>query len=191
MLPYVTGGPLAGIVEIRTAGHCRNLTMSYDGATLSFGGAVEGGSQDVQWHIASGFTVRNWVWDGTNLRFVTSTKHRNQQAINEWVCKFGIITGYGCGYIIDKNYTKQANSCDNHPCSHYPTWIRVHRDGVDLSTHGDSGGPWFVSNTAYGTMSASLTPEDGQGNEIGPSDALYMAINYLSSAGLGITVLTE
>ena len=59
----------------------------------------------MQWHVASGFTVRNWVWDGTNLRVVTSTKHRNQQAMNEWVCKFGITTEYGCGHIIDKNYT--------------------------------------------------------------------------------------
>ena len=93
----------------------------------------------------------------------------------------GITTGYGCGYIIDKNYTKQANSCETHPCSNYPTWIRVHRDGVDLSTGGDSGGPWFLSNTAYGIMSAEFLG----------TDAIFMAINYVPSSNLGIIVLTE
>lgn len=30
------------------------------------------------------------------------------------------------------------------------TYIRVHKDGDDLSSGGDSGGPWFLSGTAYG-----------------------------------------
>ena len=134
--------------------------------------------------------MRNLAWDGTHNRLVFSTRHRDQQAANQWVCKYGITTGYGCGYIVTMEFLKNSfRTCPD--CIGEATWIRVHRDGVDLSSPGDSGGPFFYGSTAYGIMGSHITPVDAEGNEIGPSDALYMAINYLSSSNLGITVLTE
>ena len=67
------------------------------------------------------------------------------------------------------------------PCSFSATFIRVHNeDGDDLADGGDSGGPWFRGNTAYGIM-RSQAPEG--------ADGVYMAINYISD--LDISVLTE
>lgn len=163
----------SGTKGITTAAHCNN-TLSYNGTNLPFQGAAQGGQYDVQWHTAPGFTVRNLAFDGANYRYVYSTKHRNNQVINEYVCKYGKTTLAGCGYITDKSYNP---GCINGYC-YTSTFIRVHRDGVDLSQPGDSGGPWFSGNTAYGIMKG----------EIG-NDAFYMAINYVTY--LGINVLTN
>lgn len=161
----------SGTKGITTAGHCSN-SKSYNGVNLPFQSGTWWGSYDVQWHTTPGFTVRNLIYDGTYNRYIYSTKHRNNQALNTFVCKYGKATGKTCGFIIDKNYTSS-----NTPSSS-ATWIRVHRDGVNLSSGGDSGGPWFVGNTAYGTQSGGI------GN-----DAFYMAINYIDI--LGLTVLTN
>lgn len=147
----------SGVKGILTAAHCWD-EMSYNGTDLPYNGSAFGGPCDVQWHLAPGFDVRNLAYDGTNNRYIFSTKHRDNQALNEYVCKYGWASGYTCGYIIDKNYNPGGvmNS----------TLIRVHHDGVNLSSGGDSGGPWFNLNTAYGLHVG----------EIG-DDAYYMAIN--------------
>lgn len=60
------------------------------------------------------------------------------------------------------------------------TFIRVHSDTSDLYEGGDSGGPWFVRNYAYGMMTADF--EDSY-------DAIYMALDYIDA--LGLTVMTD
>jgi hypothetical protein len=157
-----------GVKGILTAAHCSNA-MSYDGIDLPFQGSAYGGPCDFQWHTAPGFDVRNLMYDGTNLRYVLWTKHRDNQAVGQWVCKYGWASGFTCGFISDKNYYP-GGDMDN-------TLIRVHQDGVNLSSGGDSGGPWFRTNTAYGLHVG----------EIG-DDAYYMAINYIEV--LGLRVLT-
>jgi len=159
----------SGTKGITTAGHCDN-SLSYEGTNLPFQGSLLGGSYDVQWHTAPGFTVRNLMYDGTNNRYVYSTKHRDDQELNEFVCKYGKITGFTCGYIIDKSFDPGPD--------YIATFIRIHRDGVNLSEGGDSGGPWFSGNTAYGIHTHGIG-----------DDAAYMAVNYISD--LGVTVLTE
>jgi len=158
-----------GTKGITTAAHCPN-SLSYNGTNLPFQGSAYGGSYDVQWHTAPGFTMRNLMYDGIYNRYVYSTKHRNNQALNEFVCKYGKTTGNTCGYIIDKNFDPGAD--------YIATFIRVHRDGVNLSEPGDSGGPWFSGNTAYGIHTHGIG-----------DDAAYMAVNYIDI--LGLTVLTQ
>lgn len=136
-------------------------------------GSAEGESYDVQWHVAPGFTVRNLAYDGSGNRHIYSTKHRDLQAVNEWVCKYGMTTGYECGNIIDKSY---RSTIPGHTWS--ATFIRVHHDGIDLSEPGDSGGPWFLGSTAYGIMKGQIG-----------DDAIYMAINYIDI--LDLAVLTN
>ncbi len=68
------------------------------------------------------------------------------------------------------------------------TFIRVKNTaGWDvLADDGDSGGPGFFVNTAYGTMTSKITPGT---NGVG-TDVVYMAVNYVES-GLGVTVMTS
>lgn len=166
-----------GTRGITTAAHCGNA-QSYSGTALTFQSERYTGAYDVQWHTHSGSTFRNWVFDGLSdtstpyYRTITATKSRTSQALNEFVCKYGKTTAYTCGYISDKSYLSSS------PSDATATYIRVHRDGVNLSEGGDSGGPWFASNTAYGIHHSGIG-----------DDATYMAINYIST--LGLTVLTQ
>lgn len=158
----------SGVKGILTAAHCPD-EIWYSGTKLPWKGSAYGGPCDFQWHSASGFNVRNLAYDGTYNRYIYSTKHRDTQAIGEWVCKHGAATGYTCGYIIDKNYNP-GGAMD-------ATLIRVHRYGVNLSSGNDSGAPWFFGNTAYGVHIGGIG-----------DDAYYMAINYIDF--LDLSVLT-
>jgi hypothetical protein len=164
----------AGATGIATAAHCGN-TQSYKGVSLPFVAQKYGGSCDVQWHKDGSHTaVAKFVADNPSApRVVSALRSRANQAVGSYVCKRGKTTGYTCGYITDKNFRP------NHP-NGTATFIRVHRDNVNLSDPGDSGGPWFNTNTAYGVHKCG----------IGANDSCYMAIDYVSSC-LGVTVVTQ
>ncbi|MYC31724.1 MAG: hypothetical protein F4X64_00915 [Chloroflexi bacterium] len=171
----------SGTKGITTAGHCYD-TQHYDGYWVPYEDGTFQKSHDVQWHTVRDYTVKNKIKVGSGTRSITSTKSRSSQAVGNYVCKYGKVTGYTCGNIVDKSFQFEDNGrfdCDDPGnCQWKATWIRVHNDGVNLSEGGDSGGPWFSKYTAYGTHSRSLG-----------DDAFYMAINYIDA--LSITVLTE
>ena len=148
-----------GTKGITTAGHCDNW-QTYNGTNLPFQSGTTGGIYDIQWHTAPGFTVRNLVFDGTYNRYIYGVKFRSSQSVGEWVCKYGKTTGYACGTIVDKQF-----------------------DGVNVRVNtgvqeGDSGGPWFWNNTAYGTTISALG-----------SDSIYGPVDHIYNI-LGLTVLT-
>lgn len=160
---------------ISTAAHCGN-SQKHDGKSLNFESEKYETYYDVQWHTPKWYyfyTVKPWFRSKTGYyRVVTGTKSRSSQSVGNYVCKQGMTTDYTCGYITDKYYAP----------SYVPdvksTFIRMHRDGVDLSSGGDSGGPWFNGNTAYGSHSGGIG-----------DDSIYMAINYIS--GIGVSVYTD
>ncbi len=160
---------------ITTAGHCSN-TQSYNGNSLTFQSEQLTGSYDIQWHTAPGYTVTNkiqWGSDGST-RNITATTSRDNQVIGGYVCKYGMTSHYTCGYISSKSFEYQGQA----------TYIRVDNTAGynDLSSGGDSGGPWFLNNNAYGSHVGEPT--------VDPNDAVYMAVNYLES-GLGVSVMTS
>jgi hypothetical protein len=166
-----------GSERITTAGHCDNA-QSYNGKNLIFMWEVYTGPFDIQWHRTEDFTVTNKIQDSNtgSTRTITATKHRNNQIIGGYVCKYGMTSGYTCGYISDKNY------CPAYVPNCSATFIRVDNTAGynDLSSAGDSGGPWFLVETAYGTDSGTPGPDH--------NDAIYMAVNYLDE--IGVYVMT-
>ncbi len=56
---------------------------------------------------------------------------------------------------------------------------------LDLANGGDSGGPWYISETALGTMSCQAWVEP-----YGYIDAIYVAEDYIET-GLGVRVRAE
>ena len=128
--------------------------------------------------------MRNLIYDGSGNRYVYSTKHRDQQPVGAYVCKYGQTTGYGCGNIASKVYQPPDGiGCDN--CTYEATFIRIHKDGVNLALSGDSGGPTFLGNTAYGIMTDRYIYDKQEDL----ADLIYMAVNYTSV--LDVSVLTE
>jgi hypothetical protein len=144
---------------VTTAGHCWN-DLFYNGTAITFEGGTTGGVYDLQWHSTPGFTVHNWIWDGTYTRYIFDKKFRANQTVGETVCKYGRTTGGGCGSILQTDF-----------------------DGVNVATNisvqgGDSGGPFFMNNVAYGTTISSW----GNNSVYGPVDHIY---------GFGLSVLTN
>ncbi len=171
----MNGGPQTK--GITTAGHCMN-NQEYNGYSLGFFGESYGGSYDIQWHVPPyQYTVKNkiqWRSDGTT-RDITAKKSRSGQVIGGYVCKYGITSHYTCGYISSKDFKPSVPNAE-------ATFIRVDNTAGydDLSSVGDSGSPWFLTNTAYGTHHGAPTAD--------PNDAIYMAVNYVES-GLSVIVL--
>lgn len=169
IVPNTSG---AGIL---TAAHCPN-DESYAGYSLPFKAERYYGSYDIQWHTWTGgsvFDVKPRAKDNsvTGYRYVTGSRHRDNQAVGEYVCKYGNTTRFNCGYIISK--TLNPSYVPNGSA----TFIVVRRENVDLSNPGDSGGPWYSGGTAFGIMSGH------SGN-----DGIYMAVNY--AFDLGVRLLT-
>lgn len=154
--------------ERATAPFLAPLRQSYSGNALTFIAERYSGSYDIQWHERSGATYRNIIKVGSNTRAITATRTRANQVVGGSVCKQGKTTGYTCGTISSTSY------CASGVC----TWIRVAGGSVNLSEGGDSGGPWFLGNTAYGSHTYGI------GN-----DSAYMAVNYFS--GISVTIVTS
>jgi hypothetical protein len=157
----------AGTRGISTAGHCGN-SQTLSGYALTFRGEAYSGSYDIQWHNASGHTYPNTIKVGSGTRSITATRSRTSQTVGSQVCKQGRTTGYTCGTISTISY------CASGAC----TWVRVAGNGTNLSEGGDSGGPWFSGNTAYGSHTYGI------GN-----DSAYMPVNYFS--GISVSIATS
>jgi hypothetical protein len=165
---------------VSTAGHCSN-SQSRNGIHLAYIAGSTTGSLDAQVHsVTNYFTVRNWSYDGRYdtttpyYRVITATKHRGQQMLDSYVCKYGKTTGFTCGYLISRTF-QPSNPAYVNPLA---TYMRLHKDNTVLADQGDSGGPLFNGSTAYGLVSAVLS-----------GDLIYMAINYIEN--LGVTVLVN
>ena len=171
------GNPIYGDSGITSAGHC-DPSQDRGPTQLRFKQGRFGVSEDVQWYTAEddNYTPDNTVWDGTGHRHVSSTRSRSQQSIGTVVCHYGKVTGHGCGSITPKTYRPQWGGV------HFKnTWILVENANVNLAQEGDSGGPWFVGNNAYGTTAFRVGDQ-------APYDAVYMAVNYMSALDLEILV---
>jgi hypothetical protein len=165
-----------GCKGITTAGHADDFLLFYI-FSLPWQNELRGGSYDVEWHTCPLLTVvnkfQNWE-DGSTLD-VTATQTRSFQLIGETVSKYGDTTHYTAGTIYAKDAYVSVPNC-------LPTWIKVYNafGYADLSAGGDSGGPWFRGNTAYGIH---------QGGDDLNNYAYYMAVNYIT--GLGVSVMTS
>lgn len=94
------------------------------------------------------------------------------------VCKFGVTTGRTCGSIKDAEFAANWNG-------EAGTYVQVvSLDGTVMNKGGDSGGPVYAGNSAYGLV-------HGRGNDGSPwaNDLFFMPIERMST--LGVATLTK
>jgi hypothetical protein len=162
---------------ITTAGHCPN-SQSYAGYALTYqNDQATGGGQDAQSHKRSGASYTNTIRydEAGQIRSITDEELQGNMGAGDFVCKYGKVTGYDCGYIVSRGHL---------PCggnnTHY-TALKVDSDpngtGKDMAEDGDSGGPYFLGAEAWGTTSCQ------QGY-----DAIFVAIDTTEN-GLGAYLL--
>lgn len=169
-----------------TAGHCDNA-LTYIGSpnvTLAFQSEQNGGSLDLQWNKQSGGTAQEQsnriklVGGPQATMDITSETTAANLPLGATVCKMGVTTNYTCGEVADKNaQAMYAGSVG--------TYIRVHNASNQVMTAaGDSGGPVFGTNTAYGLV-------HGRGGTGTPThnDLYFMPVDHFSA--IGVTLLKE
>jgi hypothetical protein len=146
------GGPDDFIYGFVSAGHC-GTTMSYLGVGLPFVASCFTGGCDSQWHTEATFTAQpSFYWTGGLRRNVTSTTTWLAIVVGGTVCHYGPVTGYGCGTVNTKSL---APNYVPHP---HAVFVKAGNNcSSDLVQPGDSGGPIFYGNTAYGIMSRYYT----------------------------------
>jgi len=86
---------------------------------------------------------------------ISSFEKKDQHAIGTLVCNNGIVSGFHCGNISDNRFKPNPQGgCGGRGLICANTWVKVnYGDATDKCTYGDSGGPAYANNRAYGIIS--------------------------------------
>ena len=123
---------------ISTAGHCPD-SLTDDGLSLTFEEEHEGTHGDFQWHTGSGtetddFYAGNSSSNEADSRDVSSV---GSPTLGQTLCRNGKMSYKDCQQV------RKLNVCSLGECN-------LVQMGAHLATGGDSGGPVYWGNTAYG-----------------------------------------
>jgi len=129
-----------GVNGVATAGHCGN-SQSDDGVALTYQAGHEGQYGDFQWHSGPqpkpddfyAGSATSWEVDRRDVAAIGAP------IVGQSLCKNGYAGFKDCGEVI------QLNVC------HFSLCNLVEMD-ARTTVGGDSGGPFFWGNTAYGFM---------------------------------------
>lgn len=168
-----TYGSLSGLT---TAKHCRN-DLDVDFKDLIYNASVftSNSDGDLQWHRAKTTVNSQFRYDWGSYRPVWANV---KPSGGTSVCRFGASSGSDCSSIYQINVCNTYSSGDT-----YCGLIRTHR--YTGSRDGDSGGPWYYGNNAYGVHS-------GSGWYYGIKRNLFTSTYYgLPDAGLKIKLASR
>ena len=172
----VTNGVISGFL---TAGHCDN-TLTVSGYSFSLKEQVYQNStqfgHDMQWMSNSSHTFPNEIYRGSSTREVITNVYDPINMPLDWsLCAFGVTTNaLKCGKLKSK-YTKTT---DNNGIVGY-FFRAATDDGSYFVQEGDSGGPVFGANTAYGIIK-------GKGGTTYPRDMYFMSIADIDVMGIRV-----
>lgn len=131
---------------IITARHCpNNLTYGWNQGVITFGSnanRINRGLIDIQFHrINSGHRVSPFFL-GSSPRDDRVVRAVANGPVGTVACHYGAATRYSCDRI------RLVNRCVSLSGT---TYCGLDRTSSHVSAGGDSGGPWFLGNTARGT----------------------------------------
>ncbi len=177
----------AGTRGFTTAAHCGNSEFysDFDGTNTSstFVSELQDATHDVQWHTTPQTEVPEFYADLTSsARVLTGRRLLSSTSVGNTVCHRGITSGYSCGSVESTTYQPTyAGACGAVACS--SVYVKV--SGASLAcAGGDSGGPWFNGQTAFGTHKSGASSGSAAGQ---CSYATYTSTDYLS--GLGVSLV--
>ncbi len=134
----------SGTRGISTAGHCPN-NLTDDAATLTLESAHNGEQGDFQWHTGP-LTFSNEFYAGNDStsevdnRGVTSV---GSPSVGQTLCRNGKNSNRDCQQV------RKINVCSSGACN-------LVQMGEHNSVEGDSGGPVYWGNTAYGLHKGAM-----------------------------------
>lgn len=124
---------------IATAAHCQD-SQAMNGVTLPFVDEHNGSYGDMQWHSKPGEVFPDDFLAGSATTW--NADNRDVASMGSPVVGMAIYKNGRNGYR-DLDEVKALGHCVNGACN----LVRVYQD---LAVNGDSGGPWYFGNTAYG-----------------------------------------
>lgn len=152
---------------LMTAAHCPD-TQKYQGrGILNYRGQMAKAKGDAQWHSSTEVTTNTFYYTAGATRKVTSVK---SPVLGQQLCVYGKTTRNTC----DKVY--KLNQCSGGYCG----MVATHRHHTKS---GDSGGPWFWGNTAYGVHHGYKT--------IFPFERSLFTPAKSAETGLGVKIKTR
>lgn len=133
----------AGTTGVATAGHCPNgLTHenTNGGAeySVTYRNQHRGAWGDFQWGTTSDTEPDDFYSSSSARRDVTG---RANPSDGQTICRFGHRTGAHCNTVEDTSLCVTFDDIET---------CRLVRMDTDEADGGDSGGPWYYGNTAYG-----------------------------------------
>ncbi|MCW2792641.1 MAG: putative serine protease [Nocardioides sp.] len=179
----MSNGCTGGFVVVKTttgnrglssAAHCSN-SASYDSKALTHMNEWQSGRFDLAWWDNDTITWENKIKDGVgDGRVINAVMPDSSIDIGDPICKYGDTTGYDCGEVTD------VIICPNWVTNCASTFIEY--DSTDSPKHdmaqgGDSGGPVFFGNTAWGIII---------GQEIGGTHGVFMQADYFTDKELAV-----
>ena len=103
-----------------------------------------------------------------SLRRLDTWRNAASTRAGDFVCHYGVSSGYSCATVELTDYAPPGALCGG-PCS--PTWVTVKGPGC---MPGDSGGPVFSGNVAFGIAKGINRSSAGRCNFY-----YYMSTDYL------------
>lgn len=185
----VTNGSVRGILTAAHFGECAGLPTTCvknapakhapSATSLVWQAQQNMGSNDYEWRTASGtHTLPNIIRYSTTTMVITTVRDPRDFPIGTTVCKQGRTTGYTCG-TIESTWSQETYNGQT------GWYVRVKRNTAGAMTDsGDSGGPVFGQNTAYGIVHAKVTDPPEQVGQM-----QFMSVTVIS--GLGLSVVTQ
>jgi streptogrisin C len=163
-----------GVDGVLTAAHCSGLDTyeetsgndydtSYQGAALSSLG-------DVEWQTTDHTEYDNFYYTNTATIDVTGLKNHLYMDVGDSVCSYGRKSAKNLGCEEINQLFVSASG--------YSSMFRTDPNGLKL---GDSGGPWYVSGTAWGITNGWFNSN---------LDAIFSAVSIVDG-NMGVSLRTS
>jgi hypothetical protein len=124
---------------VATAAHCQDQ-QSMNGVALNYVFAHNSTYGDMQWHTKAGESFPDDFLAGSATTW--NANNRDVAGVGAPVVGLAVYKNGKNGFR-DLDEIKALGHCVNDACN----LVRVYQD---LAVSGDSGGPWYFGNTAYG-----------------------------------------
>lgn len=146
-----------GLKGYVTAGHCEGITTMEQN---NFSGGVDllfsspfvaehiGFRGEMEWHYTTHDSFPEFWSSHTARRTVYSRIANTSIDEGDAVCRYGRTTGYSCGIVVAVSGGFVFNWAGCNYCEMSVSDMVIVSGAT--SAAGDSGGPWFYVNTAYG-----------------------------------------
>ncbi len=170
----------SNVTGMTTASHCEGIKNYYNpngtAIALTYVTETKDADQDVEVHTSGYAELAQFYADvTTSARVLTGKRLRSSTAAGNQVCHRGTTTGYSCGLVDLTNYRPTyAGACGS--VAYDAVWVTVNGDANTACYPGDSGGPVFASQTAFGLLKGTSASGTAKGQ---CSFFIYMSTDFL------------